>query len=111
MTQYVQTDTNGRKYIVNCCERCGKITEGIHTCTPNLVIERLTAELAECRKDSARIDWISRQDFDGIYFAIFQDHPYEGKYGVSSGSGYAIGDSFRDALDGAMKEASCDQQN
>jgi hypothetical protein len=74
-------------------------------------IERLTAELAECRKDSARIDWISRQDFDGIYFAIFQDHPYEGKYGVSSGSGYAIGDSFRDALDGAMKEASCDQQN
>ena len=47
MTEYVQTATNGRKYIVNCCERCGKITEGIHTCTPNLVIERLTAELAE----------------------------------------------------------------
>ena len=46
MTEYVQTATNGRKYIVNCCERCGKITEGIHTCTPNLVIERLTAELA-----------------------------------------------------------------
>ena len=46
MSEYVQTATNGRKYIVNCCERCGKITEGIHTCTPNLVIERLTAELA-----------------------------------------------------------------
>lgn len=44
MSRYVQTDTNGRKRIVNCCTRCGKITEGIHTCTPNLVIERLTAE-------------------------------------------------------------------
>lgn len=50
MSQYVQTDTNGRKRIVNCCTRCGKITEGVHTCTPNPVIERLTAELADYRK-------------------------------------------------------------
>ena len=54
MTEYVQTATNGRKYIVNCCERCGKITEGIHTCTPNLVIERLTAEIAIERRLSFR---------------------------------------------------------
>ena len=54
MSEYVQTATNGRKYIVNCCERCGKITEGIHTCTPNLVIERLTAEIAIERRLSFR---------------------------------------------------------
>jgi len=46
---YIQTDTNGRKYIVNCCERCGKITEGIHTCSPNPVIERLTKIEAAAR--------------------------------------------------------------
>lgn len=46
MSEYIQTDANGRKRIVNCCERCGKITDGVHTCTPNPVIARLTAELA-----------------------------------------------------------------
>jgi hypothetical protein len=63
--QYVQTDTNGRKYIVNCCERCGKITEGIHTCTPNLVIERLIAELAACKRDAERYQWLR----DNIYYS------------------------------------------
>ena len=50
MADHIVTDPNGRKRIVNCCTRCGKITEGVHTCTPNPVIERLTAELADCRK-------------------------------------------------------------
>ena len=60
MTEYVQTATNGRKYIVNCCERCGKITEGIHTCTPNLVIERLTAELAEMTGERDALKFIAQ---------------------------------------------------
>jgi hypothetical protein len=50
MADHIVTDPNGRKRIVNCCTRCGKITEGVHTCTPNPVIERLTAELADYRK-------------------------------------------------------------
>jgi len=53
--EYIQTDTNGRNYIVNCCERCGKITEGIHTCTPNLVIERLQAEVERLKAENAKL--------------------------------------------------------
>ena len=42
--KYVETDFNGRKYVTHYCERCGKRTEGIHTCSPNPVIEKLQAE-------------------------------------------------------------------
>ena len=35
MADHIVTDPNGRKRIVNCCTRCGKITEGVHTCTPS----------------------------------------------------------------------------
>lgn len=43
----VKSDANGRKYVVYYCDRCGKVTDGVHTCTPNPVIESLQARIAE----------------------------------------------------------------
>ena len=45
--EVVRQDANGRRYIVYCCDRCGKVTEGVHTCSPNPVIEQLRATIEQ----------------------------------------------------------------
>lgn len=42
--QLIKQDANGRRYIVYCCDRCGEILEGAHSCSPNPVIEQLQRE-------------------------------------------------------------------
>ena len=52
--ELVRHDTNGRRYVVYCCDRCGKVTEGVHTCSPNPVIEQLRAKVAELEAQLAK---------------------------------------------------------
>lgn len=68
-------------------------------------LAQLERENAALLADARRMDWIQRQDFDDLYFIIFQDQPNDGKYGVSQGcigKGWAIGDTFRAAIDAAI---------
>lgn len=62
----------------------------------------LFCKLSAAQKDAERIAWIARQDFDSIYFEIFQDQPNEGLYGVSIGAGWSVGETFREAIDAAI---------
>ena len=51
--QIVRKDANCRQQLVDCCDNCGKITEGFHTCTPNPVIEQLRDENARLKEKLA----------------------------------------------------------
>lgn len=61
------------------CRRCGKRTggevTGVHTCTPNPVIEALEKELAECRKDAERYRFLRKgtHDFPAVYLQSGSD--------------------------------------
>ena len=56
--EIVRQDGNGKRHIVYCCDRCGKINGGgVHTCNPNPVIttlkddnNKLRARLAEAER-------------------------------------------------------------
>ena len=64
----------------------------------------LKSENERLKADAERLDWINRQDFDNLYFTIFQDQPNDGMYGVSNGAGWAIGNTLREAIDAAMQK-------
>lgn len=53
----VKVDANGRKYVVSYCNTCGKVAEGVHTCSPNPVIEALLAENARLKDIIRREKW------------------------------------------------------
>jgi hypothetical protein len=56
-------------------------------------------------RDTARLDWLARQDLNDTTFAYVVDAPHDGEYGINVGHGPHYGKTFRDAIDAAMSAA------
>jgi hypothetical protein len=55
--------------------------------------------------DTARLDWLQRQDLNELCFALVQDAPRDGDYVINAGNGPFYGATLREAIDAAMKGA------
>jgi len=52
--------------------------------------------------DAERLDWLERQDFDSLGFALVSDAPHDGEYRIETDFGTYYGKALREAIDAAL---------
>ena len=60
------------------------------------------AQALQDATDSARLDWLARQDLDDLAFGLVVDAAHDGEYVINSGGKIIYGKTLRAAIDAAI---------